>query len=130
MQLNQILGNAEDQERGAWLELRHPVSGKPTGIKLLIVGPDSATQAAGRLAMADELARATDDEGRVSAEARDRVRVRALARCVKAWEILEDGEPVPFKFANVVRVIRAAAWLQAQVDAFAGDRRNFMEAEL
>lgn len=125
MQLNEIVSFSEDQERGRWFELSDPVTAKPTGIRLRIVGPDSETQRRGRLRLADDLADLADEEGRVSAEARDRVRVANLGRCVIDWEIAEEGEPVPFSHANVVRLLKAAAWVQAQVDAFAGDRASF-----
>lgn len=40
-------------------------------------------------------------------------------------EIEEDGKPVPMSHKHIIRVLRAADWLQSQVDSFAGDRRNF-----
>ncbi len=123
MDLTAILSNAEDQDRGEWLDLRHPVTGAPTGIRFRIAGPDSATQARARLKLVDELAEQAMDDGRVPAEDRE----AALARCVLGWEITEDGQPVPFNHANVVRVLKAAPWVQAQVDAFAADRRAFMQ---
>ncbi|AXQ94010.1 hypothetical protein LV780_09495 [Cereibacter azotoformans] len=122
--LSAILADAEDQERGAWCDLLDPVTGRATGIRFRVAGPDSRTQAKARLALSDELAEAADADGRVSAEAREKARLNSLARCVLAWEIEEDGKPVPFSHANVVRVLRAATWVQAQVDAFAADRRT------
>ncbi|EGJ21675.1 hypothetical protein RSWS8N_06315 [Cereibacter sphaeroides WS8N] len=121
--LSAILADAEDQERGAWFDLLDPVTGAATGIRVRLAGPDSRTQAKARLALADELAEAADMEGRVSAEARERARVNSLARCVLGWEITQDGEPVPFTHANVVRLLRAATWVEAQIDAYAADRR-------
>jgi len=125
MQMNDILANAEDQNRGAWLDLADPWTGKPTGIRLLVAGPDSAAQAEAALTLADELAAEMDETGRVSAAARDRARLRNLARCVRDWEVQEDGQAVAFNFANVCRLLGAAKWVQIQVDAFAADRRNF-----
>lgn len=125
MQLNDIEAEAQDHDRGREFELLDPVTGKPTGITLRIAGPDSATQARARLQMVDELAAGADDEGRVNAAAREKARLNTLARCVLGWDIKEDGEPVPFNHANVVRLLRAALWVQAQVDAFASDRAAF-----
>jgi hypothetical protein len=127
MDLKAILANVEDQDRGAWLDLRHPVSGAETGIRFRIAGPDSATQARARLKLVDDLAEQAMDDGRVPAEDREAARLNSLARCVLGWEITEDGQPVPFNHANVVRVLKAAPWVQAQVDAFAADRRAFMQ---
>lgn len=123
--ISQIEANAEDQDRGAWCDLVEPFRGERIGIRLLIAGPDSATQGAAQLKLADELAAELDEGGRVSAAAREAARLRCLARCIKDWEAEEDGKPVPFSFANVLRLLKAAKWVQAQADAFAGDRRRF-----
>lgn len=123
--LNEIEANAEDQNRGRWLDLVEPFEGKPMGIRLLIAGPDSATQAAAQLKLADELAEELDEMGKVAAAAREAARLRCLARCVIGWEAAEDGKPVPFTFSNILRLLKAAKWVQAQADAFAADRRRF-----
>lgn len=125
MQLDDILAWSQDQDRGRELELADPVTGKPTGMKLRIAGPDSATQNRARLALADAMAEQADEHGRVSAAVRERLRIESLAACVLGWEILEEDKPVPFNQANVIRLLRAATWVQAQVDAFAGDRAAF-----
>ncbi|MFV0303410.1 MAG: hypothetical protein ACK5IP_21505 [Paracoccus sp. (in: a-proteobacteria)] len=125
MQLNDILAEAQDQDRGRDFDLLDPVTGKATGITLRIAGPDSATQARARLQLADDLAEAADDMGRVSAIAREKARVNSLARCVLGWDVKEDGEAIPFTHANVLRFLRAAVWVQAQVDGFASDRGAF-----
>jgi len=122
MQLNEIVAWSEDQDRGRWFELVDPVTGKPVGIRLKIVGPDSQTQRRATLKLADELADMADGDGMVSGEARETCRLKNLARCVTDWEILEDSSPVPFGFANVLRLLKAAQWVQVQVDALASDR--------
>lgn len=125
MQLSDIEAEAQDQDRGHEFELRHPETGEGTGIKLRIVGPDSATQGRARLQMADDLAAMADDDGRVNAANREKARLNCLARCVVGWDVQEDGQPLPFNHANVLRLLKAAVWVQAQVDAFAGDRHAF-----
>lgn len=120
-QLDQILANVADQDRGHAFELADPVTGRPIGIKLTVVGPDSETAHRARLALADELAEAADTDGRVTAEQREKARLACLARHVRSWEIKEDGKPVPFSTANLLRLLRVA-WVQEQVDAFAADR--------
>lgn len=122
MDLIEILGNVADQERGAWFDILDPVTGEETGIKFRVAGPDSETQHRARLKLSDELAELADADGRISAEHREKARIASLARCVLGWEISEDGKPVPFSHAACVRVLSAASWLQAQVDAFASDR--------
>ncbi|AJE47179.1 hypothetical protein [Celeribacter indicus] len=125
MQIDDILSAAADHEKGAWLDLAHPETGEPTGIRLRLAGPDSDTQSRSRLSLADELAEAADLDGRVNAAAREKARLNSLARCVLDWEVMEDDQPIPFTHKNVLRLLRAATWVQVQVDAFAGDRRNF-----
>jgi hypothetical protein len=128
VQLNEIIADAQDQDRGREFELHDPVTGEPTGIKLRIAGPDSATQNRAKLTLADALADHADEVGRVSAATRERLRIECLAACVLGWEIEEDGKPIPFSQGNVVRFLRAATWVQAQVDAFADDRSAFRGA--
>ena len=125
MQLNDILADSQDQDRGRDFDLLDPVSGKSTGITLRIVGPDSATQARARLQMVDDLADAAGPDGMLSAADREKVRLNTLARCVVGWQISENGEPVPFNHASVVRLLKAAMWVQQQVDGFASDRAAF-----
>ena len=125
MQMSDIASFSTDQDQGRWFELHDPVEGTPTGIKLRIAGPDSATQRRAELAMVDELAEMADAQGRVSAEHRQAARLGCLARCVLGWELFEDGEPVPFTHDNVLRLLRAGRWVEQQVDGFAGDRAAF-----
>ena len=125
MHLNDIINDAQGQDTGRDFGLVDPVDGKPIGITLRIAGPDSATQARARLQLMDDLAEMADETGRVNAAQREKARINSLARCVLGWNVQEDGEPVPFNHANVVRFLRAATWVQAQVDAFASDRAAF-----
>lgn len=123
MQIDEIEDNARDQERGVWCELADPWTGKLTGIRLRMAGPDSATAARAALALADELAEALDETGRIPAAVREAARLRALAAHVLEWDAQEGGAPVPFNTRNVMRLLRAAKWVQAQVDGWAADRR-------
>ena len=121
MTLEDILNNVADQDRGREFELLDPVNGAPTGIKLWIVGPDSVTAHRARLALSDELTAMADAEGCLTAEQRERARLNCLAAHVLRWEIIEDGKPVPFSTANLLRLLRVH-WVQEQADAFAADR--------
>lgn len=46
---------------------------------------------------------------------------RRFAAHVLRWEIEEDGKPVPFNTANLLRLLRVH-WVAEQVDSFAADR--------
>lgn len=126
--LRAIMNDAEDQDRGREFEIIDPVEGQPTGLKFRVAGPDSRTQRRAQIALYDELAELSGPNGRVSAENRERARINSLARCVLGWDVKQDGEPLPFTFENVVRVIRAAKWIEQQIDAFASDRAAFRGA--
>lgn len=127
MQLDDIFANVIDQDRGREMELADPFAGTPTGMKLWLVGPDSDTAHRARLALADELAELADADGIVSAENRNKARLNCLARHVLRWDVKEAGEDVPFSTAALLRILRVQ-WVEAQVDAFAADRRNFRSA--
>lgn len=125
MQLSDITNNLADQDKGRVLDLAEPFTGKPTGMKFWIVGPDSDTARRAQLALADELAEAADGDGRVNAAGREKARLNCLARHVLRWEGVEEGgNAVPFNTKNLLTLLRVQ-WVQLQVDAFAGDRRNF-----
>ena len=121
MDLSEILANVADQDRGKEFQLHDPVDGKPTGIRLWVVGPDSDTANKARIALYDELAEMADADGRVSSENKEKARLNALAKHVLRWDITEEGQPVTFSQKNLLRLLRVP-WVQAQVDAFAADR--------
>jgi hypothetical protein len=125
MTLDEVLANVADQDRGRELVIVDPFTGKPSGIRFRIAGPDSEVQHRARIQMMDELAEAARPDGTVSAEARETARLNCLAKTVLLMEIEEDGKPVATSHKNIIRVLRAGQWIQAQVDGFAGDRRNF-----
>jgi hypothetical protein len=126
MTLDEVLSNVADQDRGRELVVIDPFTGEPAGIRFRIAGPDSEVQRRARIAMMDELAEAADAEGKVAAEQREAIRLNCLAKCVLLMEIEETaGAPLPMAHKNILRVLRAGAWIQEQADAFAGDRRNF-----
>lgn len=125
MQLDDIRANLTDQDKGRVLDLAEPFTGKLTGMRFWIVGPDSDTARRAQLALVDELAEAADSDGRVSAADREKARLNCLARHVLRWEGIEDGgQPLSFSTKNLLVLLRVQ-WVQVQVDAFAGDRRNF-----
>lgn len=125
MQMSDVLANAVDQDKGRDLDLIAPWSGEPTGMVLTIVGPDSDTARRADIAFADELAdRADPTTGMVNAENRAQANLNALAKRVLRWNVEEAGKPVPFDHKAVVTLL-GVGWVREQVDAFAGDHRNF-----
>lgn len=125
MDISELVASREDQERGTWFDLRHPVTGAPIDIRFKVAGPDSETQRDARLKMEQALF----GEGRryepKLGKDRERLVVEMLARCVIDLDARENGEPVPHTFLTVVRMIEAALWVRAQLDDFAADRRPY-----
>lgn len=124
MQLDDILANVADQDKGREMDLVDPFTSKPTGMKMTLVGPDSDTAHRARIRLSDELAEMADIDGRVSAEHREKARRNCLAAHVIGWDVQEDGKPVAFNTKSLLVLLRVP-WIEQQVDAFAGDRRNF-----
>lgn len=127
MTLEEILDNVADQDRGRECELTDPVTGEPTGIKLLVVGPDSKTAHDARIAMTDELMEMTRHDGTVSGEDRERARLNCLARLIVRWEQPDGmGNFIALSHANIMKLLRVS-WVEAQIDAFASNRAHFRE---
>lgn len=98
-----ILAQAEDQDRGKWFPLMHPVTGAAVAISFLVTGPDSRKASEVAALMVDDLAEAADDLGRVRGLARADIHRRALARRVLNWKAEEAGQPVAFSHAALLR---------------------------
>lgn len=128
MELNDVLSGVEDQDRGRWFPLLHPVTGEATGLRLKVAGPDSRVQARALAIMTDDLAELADATGRVSGEDRAKAHVQLLARIILDWDVKEGGEPLPYTFDRAVRLL-SVAWVKAQADAFAASRRAYFEPE-
>lgn len=124
MRLSDVLSNAADQERGADLDLVAPWDGQPTGMVLTIVGPDSETARRADLALVDELAEMADADGRVTSEHRAKAKLNALARRIIRWDVKEDEKLVALTTKTALTLL-SVGWVRDQVDAFAGDHRNF-----
>lgn len=125
LDLADVLGNTQDQGRGRWFDLVDPVHGTPTGIRLMVAGPDSDVQRRAQLRLADRLAELADENGRVDAAGRHKARIEALAACILDWELTEGGHPLSHSAANTIRLLRAARWIEEQADRLAGDRAAF-----
>lgn len=125
MTLDDIMANTIDQDRGRKLEIVDPWEGKPTGMTLWIAGPDSETQRKARIAMMDELADRAEPDGTIKAEQKEAARLNCLAKCVLRWEVQHEGEELAFSHKNVVRLLRAADWLQgSRKEHGEGQRRD------
>lgn len=125
MTFEEIQNNVEDQERGRECQLINPFDSTSAGIMLRIAGPDSRLAQRSRLELRDDLADAADGGGIVDAATREKLVLDSLAKLVV--DMVADEEPgkrLVMSHSSIVRLLRVS-WIREQVDAFAGDRRNF-----
>lgn len=113
--------------KGAVLNVLHPVTQKPIGTRITLLGTDSdAYQAFSHEQMVNKLSKAQvkglliedfEDEG-----------YELLATLTVGWEdMVVDGEEVPFTQANAKKIYKRFPWLKEQVDRFIANRANFIE---
>lgn len=113
----------EDQDRGAELVIKHPVTGEPMAdVVLIVAGPDSDVQRRARLKQSDAL---MAYRGRPPADEFDRMEIDRLARCVVGWRVKRDGEAVRFAFTAVVQLLTDFPFIREQVEAFAKSRVDY-----
>tara|TARA_R110002020_G_scaffold5179_4_gene21930 strand:- start:12487 stop:12879 length:393 start_codon:yes stop_codon:yes gene_type:complete len=125
MELNDLSKIASDQEAGHEFELLDPVQSDPTGIKLTIAGPDSEIARNARFEMEREIARLSKRKDGLTPEARDGLMNDYFCTVTLGWNVTEAGEPVPFSKPNLLRLIKAGAWVRGQIDLFAADRSPY-----
>lgn len=110
----------EGQDRGADLQIRHPVTGEIVPDMVFVVaGPDSDTQRRARIKFSDEL---LAFRGTPPADELNRMEIERLARCVVSWRVTRDGNPVEFTHTNVIRLITNFTFIKEQLEAFAASR--------
>lgn len=112
----------EGQDRGAELLIKHPVTGEPTDVVLIVAGPDSDVQRRARLKMQDAL---YAFRGRPPADDFDRLEIERLARCIVGWRVKRDGQDVPFAFSTAVKLLTDMRFIREQVEAFAASRVDY-----
>ena len=128
-------------ERGAWLQVLHPVTGEELGVaegapcRICIKGADSMSyeEAAARTVAlrskdiqpnakrkvtTKRLLEASDKLGQAQSE--------EMAAVTLGWENVEwNGEPLEFTQENAIMVYSEHRWIREQVMEFFGDRANY-----
>jgi len=112
---------------GEWLELEHPKTGAPTGIKIKLLGVDS--DAYNKQSRKNQDRRLKKRKFKVTSDELENENIELLVMITKEWEsMIENGQPVEFNVSNVRRIYgdKKYSWIREQVDEFAGDRNNFL----
>ena len=119
------------QENGVDIEILHPGTGEPLGMKFHVVGQDSKPfiKARRKVVSARMGKRAIS---RKDPEKLERDGLETLACCVVSWStggepgIKLDGEVLDCNPENVMKVFERFPFIREQVDEVVGDRAAFL----
>lgn len=118
-----------EAQNGRDCTIINPKTGEPMTMKVTVSGRDSPRfRAAVRWTSRRQLARAAAgeaDNDQIDAEDT----AEYIARLCSGWSgFLVDGKELEFSIENAKKVFLAYPFIQTQVDLFAGNNRNFMDA--
>ena len=111
-------------DEGAELELVHPRTQVGLGMFITMYGVDSKIW---RRALSDVGERRARKRGTPSLDEVRAQNIEILARCTRSWRgIRVDGGEPPCTYENARALYTRFPWITDQVDAFAGDRGNYI----
>lgn len=118
-------------DKGSVLQLRHPTTFEPIeGMTITLLGLDSSTYRNKQKALTQDKL----DQGRRfknSVDISEMDTLSLLAACTIEWTGFEEGQQaLECNEKNVIRVYKDWPWIREQVDAFIGDRANFLQGSL
>lgn len=122
-------------DRGYELELTHPVSKKPLGVFISIVGKESETfkgyirkETNDKLAK-DALRSKNGQEPELETmEMVDERGIALLATCTTGWRNVKyKGKDLSYSRENVIKLYTNLSWVKIQVDRAIGNLANFMK---
>lgn len=101
----------------------------PTGLVILVAGPDSDRARKAREALHHDLVEAQRTTPLTPAEVSDQG-AKFLAKLTIGWapNVKVDGEELEYSEANAMKVFSRYRFIRQQVDSIAGDRAAFMPA--
>lgn len=100
-------------EKGFTVQITHPVTGKPVGVSIDVVGKDSQTfeRAQAKFLRATKGLNDDDREGALKAAC------QLLTDCTLDWSgVEEDGKEVPFSAANALDIYSRFKGIREQLD--------------
>lgn len=118
---------ARAAEKGAVLQLTHPVSGDELGISIRLAGADSDLyQKAQRAGVNKRISKRRRTP--LTPEELVEESYTLLAKISLGWTgVVLDGEALPFSFDNARMLYKRFPWIREQVDQFTADRGNFLQ---
>lgn len=136
------LDTSAASEKGARIEIVHPLSKEPLGIFITVLGKHSSTF---RELVRDRINKRVKEESMASrrgkhlaprtAEEIERDALEMLVACTITWDsgegknyITFEGQQLEFNAGNALTVYSKLIWLREQVDEAIGDLENFIKA--
>jgi len=124
-------------DEGSEIELLHPVSKEPLEMFITVAGFDSkiATKFTRKLQnkRLAQMKKKKDLSFDLSQDDLDDGSLNLLAECTLGWrssegaDFLLDGKPLAFSKENAKKLYQRFPWIKEQVDAWVGDRANFLD---
>lgn len=130
--------------RGEWMEVKHPLTGKPTGVKIKYAGPDSDLYQEAEAAVAAEIVLINSEAMKeaiaggdgdaiktaflASMQEPEQRRISLLARIALEWSgVVDDtGQPVVLNISNAKDFHAAYPVVVEQADKFIYNRRTWL----
>jgi hypothetical protein len=112
-------------DTGMVMQLLSPVTDEPTDSTITLYGADSSVYRCTIKNIGNR--RMQRGNKRVTSEAIEAEGIELLTACTASWENIEiDGEVLKCTPENIKRIYTEFIWVREQVDAFIGDRANFL----
>lgn len=113
------------------MQVYSPVDGtKLDGVTMLVIGQDSQEyRDAARVILQSAIKKAPKgDVSRLGAGDDEYYAAKLKALHIKGWTGIEEGgQPFEYSKENAVELVKKYPWLRDQIDAFVGDRANFIK---
>lgn len=107
------------------LKIKHPTTGKNTGMVVTVYGKDSATFLAANRKQKMKFLEDVERDPKLVADA---VGYEFIADCVAGWSgVSENDEELPFTRENLIRVCKQHKWLFDQIDQTIIKRKLFIK---
>lgn len=114
-------------DEGTWLDLEHPVTGEVLSARIKLAGIDSKIYQKQTRKNQDK--RLKRFKFKTSSSELENERLALLVAITLDWkDVAENGQALDPTPENIRHVYNKYAWIKEQVDAFAGDRANFIKS--
>lgn len=129
------LDTRDGANTGAIMDVENPVTGEKlktadgAPVTITLLGLDSDRLKKRQNELTNDVLKKGFRPKRVTAEKGEDDRLTTLALATVGWENIDlGGEKLDFSQDNARKLYRRLPWLAEQVDAFVGDRANFLKA--